>query len=48
MALESLNSLQEFTIDNVMEQGLHEFINTFLTENRALALQIEADYGFYA
>jgi len=48
MALDLLKSLQKYTIDQVMDQGLHEFINRFLTENRALAAQIETDYGFYA
>ena len=47
MALELLNSLQEYTIDKVMDQGLHEFINKFLSENRMLAKQIEIDYGFH-
>lgn len=48
MALQLLGSLQEHTIDKVMENGLHEFITKFLSQNRALADQIETDYGFYA
>jgi len=47
MSMEFLNRLMHYTIDEVMDQGLHEFINMFLAENRALAGQIEKDYRFY-
>lgn len=36
------------TIEDVLDQGLHEFITDFLVQNRALAMQIETDYSFYA
>jgi uncharacterized alpha-E superfamily protein len=35
------------SIDAVFEFGLHEFIESFLSENDALYQQIERDYGFY-
>ncbi len=34
-------------IDEVLDKGLHEFIQTFLKENSALGQQIEVDYRFY-
>lgn len=46
-AAELLGCLEGETIDGILKQGLHEFITEFLAKNRALALQIETDYGFY-
>ncbi len=34
-------------IDEVLDNGLHEFIQTFLKENASLGQQIEIDYRFY-
>ncbi|MFN3470068.1 MAG: alpha-E domain-containing protein [Novosphingobium sp.] len=34
------------TIEAIFEQGLHEFIGTFIRNNTALALQIQRDYRF--
>jgi len=36
------------SIDQIIKQGLHEFITMFLQKNRDLAKQIEIDYRFYA
>jgi len=36
------------SIDQIIKQGLHEFITMFLQRNRDLAKQIEIDYRFYA
>ncbi|WP_409432628.1 alpha-E domain-containing protein [Litorimonas sp. RW-G-Af-16] len=47
LAADLLASLERHTIDSIMSLGLHEFITSFLDQNRALALQIETDYSFY-
>ncbi|KCZ93185.1 alpha-E domain-containing protein [Hyphomonas johnsonii] len=39
--------LTNFTIDDIIDNGLHEFIRDFLRANAALAAQIESDYRFY-
>ncbi len=39
--------LQSKTIEEVFEIGLHEFIETFVSDNNSLGVQIENDYRFY-
>lgn len=39
--------LDKSSIDTVFETGLHEFIESFISENNTLAVQIEKDYRFY-
>lgn len=43
-----LSGIKGQTIEDVLAQGLHEFITGFLAQNRTLATQIETDYSFYA
>lgn len=38
--------LKGATIDEIFEEGLHEFIEQFLADNSALSAQIETDYRF--
>jgi len=40
--------LKDRDIDTVFEEGLHEFINSFLHDNNALGMQIEQDFRFTA
>lgn len=40
--------LAETSIEEILENGLHEFIADFLNRNRALAAQIETDFRFMA
>jgi len=40
------DNLQRITIDQVFEEGLHEFITDFLKDLAGLGLQIETDYRF--
>ncbi|QJB69352.1 alpha-E domain-containing protein [Parasphingorhabdus halotolerans] len=42
----SIERLQNCTIDQIFDQGLHEFIEDFTTQNGELAVQIEQDYRF--
>lgn len=37
-----------FTVDQIFEQGLHEFLVDFLARNAAIAQAIAADYRFHA
>ncbi|MGA9573487.1 MAG: alpha-E domain-containing protein [Lysobacterales bacterium] len=46
MAKTYFQKLQESNIEDVFENGLHEFVGEFLIENGALAMQIEHDYRF--
>ena len=39
--------LHALTIDEIFEQGLHEFIAEFLAHNQKLARQVQSDYRFY-
>lgn len=39
--------LKNRTIDSIIEEGLHETIETFIRRNAELALQIQSDYRFY-
>lgn len=38
--------MHALTIDAIIDQGLHEFIGTFIASNARLALQIQRDYRF--
>lgn len=38
--------LRSSTISSVFDEGLHQFITSFIRENNALGLQIEKDYRF--
>jgi uncharacterized alpha-E superfamily protein len=40
------NRLREQTIEAIFEEGLHQFITTFIRENNAIGQQIEKDYRF--
>ncbi|MXO91308.1 alpha-E domain-containing protein [Pontixanthobacter aquaemixtae] len=42
----SIERLQKSTIDEIFDQGLHEFIEQFTMQNGQLATQIEQDYRF--
>lgn len=46
MAKMQYQKLQDCNIGNIFEQGLHEFVGSFLRDNGALALQIQNDYRF--
>ena len=41
-----LKTLQQHTIASIFEEGLHEFMSTFIRENNEIGLQIEQDYRF--
>jgi uncharacterized alpha-E superfamily protein len=38
--------LRASTIATVFDEGLHQFITSFIRENNAIGLQIEQDYSF--
>lgn len=38
--------LRSYTISQIFDLGLHEFISTFIRDNNAIGLQIEQDYRF--
>lgn len=40
------NKFEQSSIDDIFEEGLHEFITDFLSESHALGRQIEQDYRF--
>lgn len=40
------DKLREHTIATIFDEGLHHFISSFITENRAIGQQIEQDYRF--
>jgi uncharacterized alpha-E superfamily protein len=46
MADELCEELREKGIDEIIEQGLHEFLNALLERNNTLAVQIQRDYRF--
>jgi len=48
MAKMNYQKLNNCNIESIFEQGLHEFVGAFLTDNDALASQIERDYRFRA
>ena len=39
--------LSEKNIDQIFDEGLHEYIQNFLLQNAELARQVEVDYRFY-
>ena len=39
--------LSEKDIDEIFDDGLHEYIQNFLSQNAKLARQVEIDYRFY-
>jgi len=41
-----LKTLRHHTIKSIFDEGLHEFISTFIRENNGIGLQIEQDYRF--
>ncbi len=47
LAKEISDELKNNTIDEVMERGLHEFIQRFILRTGDLAQQIQRDYRFY-
>lgn len=42
-----LTRLTSRSIEEIIESGLHEFIQEFIRDNNALGVQIEKDYRFY-
>lgn len=42
-----LSRFNSNSIESILEHGLHEFIESFVTDNNALGAQIETDYRFY-
>jgi len=44
---EICDRLAEMSIEDVFEEGLHQFLQDFLTRNAALGHQIEQDFRFY-
>ncbi|MFN7179476.1 alpha-E domain-containing protein [Hyphomonas sp.] len=45
-ALELRDQLEDMSIEQVMERGLHEFLTSFIQSNNALARQVEEDFRF--
>ncbi len=45
-ALNLRDELEELTIDQIMERGLHEFLTTFIKSNNTLARHVEEDFRF--
>lgn len=41
-----LDHIQQASIEQIFDTGLHEFLQAFMIENRGLAEQIETDYRF--
>jgi uncharacterized alpha-E superfamily protein len=46
MAKSLYSDLQQRSIEDIFEHGLHEFIEQFIAQTSALALQVERDYRF--
>ena len=46
MADKTCRRLEQLTIEDVFEEGLHQFLQDFQRRNAALGLQIEQDYRF--
>ncbi|MEZ5655796.1 MAG: alpha-E domain-containing protein [Sphingobium sp.] len=38
--------MEDMSVDKIFDMGLHEFLQDFMTENQAVASQIEKDYRF--
>ena len=47
LATRQENQLTALNIQRVFENGLHEFLTSFMAQNAAFATQLEADYRFY-
>ncbi|PWJ22320.1 alpha-E domain-containing protein [Jannaschia seohaensis] len=47
LADEICHRLSEMTIEDIFEEGLHQFLQDFLARNTALSHQIEQDFRFY-
>ncbi|WP_306119203.1 MULTISPECIES: alpha-E domain-containing protein [unclassified Roseitalea] len=47
MADACYQSIGNRSIDDIFDEGLHEFITAFIAENQALGAQIERDFRFY-
>ncbi len=47
MANRNHASLTSHTLETIIEEGLHETLETFIGQNSALAVQIEQDFRFY-
>lgn len=47
MADACFHAFRDRPIDDILDQGLHEFLNNFIASNQALGAQIERDYRFY-
>lgn len=45
-ALDLRDQLEDLSIEQVMERGLHEFLTSFIQSNNALARQVEEDFRF--
>ncbi|MEM7642151.1 MAG: alpha-E domain-containing protein [Pseudomonadota bacterium] len=46
IAQETCRRINGSTIDDIFDEGLHQFLQDFLSRNAALAAQIESDYRF--
>ncbi len=46
-AAETLKSLQKGSIEDIMDHGLHEFIEEFIRQNNQLGIDISEGYRFY-
>ncbi len=44
----TLDSLRTHSIKAVMDQGLHEYIETFISQNNILGQEISDGYRFYS
>ena len=47
MADACFHNVRNRPIDDIFDQGLHEFLIGFIADNQALGVQIERDYRFY-
>lgn len=47
MATDVKQRLREGTIQEIVDSGLHEFIEAFIRDNNALGKQVEQDYRFF-
>jgi uncharacterized alpha-E superfamily protein len=46
MAKAHYQKLKDSNIESIFERGLHQFVQDFLADSHALAVQIERDYRF--
>jgi uncharacterized alpha-E superfamily protein len=45
---EADSHISDLTVDQIFDQGLHEFLVDFLARNAAIAQAIAQDYRFHA